>query len=354
MNIHRLATCTVTGCMLLAAASPAAAQTDPRLVQAVAVAQEGDRDSATALVRVVRNGAAAGSALYAEVLYTTSILASNPDTMRRMLQQVIVEQSLSPWADDALLRLAQLDYASGNLPAAMRDLERLRTDFPNSDVFTDASFWAARTYFDARQERPGCEWVGMGLARAGDTPSTVRDQLQVFARRCSATALAEGSAKAPPAPPRDTIVLAESGSREDGKTDSVDASRETRDSVDRSSVVGRQSSDASGETRDSVVRDSVRQSTVDSQPSTVDPVPSVEPSNPTPTVFRVQVVAAATQAAADVAVGKLRELGYDSRVVSEGGYFKVRAGGYGSRSDATAAVQRLRATFAGAFLVVDK
>jgi cell division septation protein DedD len=340
MNIHRLATCTVTGCILLAATSPAAAQTDPRLAQAVAVAQEGNRDSATALVRVVRNSAAAGSALYAEVLYTTSILASNPDTMRRMLQQVIVEQSLSPWADDALLRLAQLDYASGNLPAAMRDLERLRTDFPNSDVFTDASFWAARTYFDARQERPGCEWVGMGLARAGDTPSTVRDQLQVFARRCSATALAEGSAKAPPAPPRDTIVLAESGSREDGKTDSVDASSETRDSV---------------------VRDSVRQSTVDSQPSTVarqpstvDPVPSVEPSNPTPTVFRVQVVAAATQAAADVAVGKLRELGYDSRVVSEGGYFKVRAGGYGSRSDATAAVQRLRATFAGASLVVDK
>jgi cell division protein FtsN len=68
----------------------------------------------------------------------------------------------------------------------------------------------------------------------------------------------------------------------------------------------------------------------------------------------VQVVAANSQAAADAAVGKLRELGYDYRVVSEGGYFKVRAGGYGSRSDATAAVQRLRATFAGAFLVVDK
>lgn len=340
MNIHRLATCTVTGCILLAATSPAAAQTDPRLVQAVAVAQEGNRDSATALVRVVRNGAAAGSALYAEALYTTSILATNPDTMRRMLQQVIVEQSLSPWADDALLRLAQLDYASGNLPAAMRDLERLRTDFPNSDVFTDASFWAARTYFDARQERPGCEWVGMGLARAGDTPSTVRDQLQVFARRCSATALSEGSAKAPPAPPRDTIVLAESGSREDGKTDSLDAGRETRDSVVRDSA-SRVPSPASGAL---VAR--LDTTTHDPRPTTRDEQPA--------TVFRVQVVAAATQAAADVAVGKLRELGYDSRVVSEGGYFKVRAGGYGSRSDATAAVQRLRATFAGAFLVVDK
>jgi cell division septation protein DedD len=349
MNIHRLATCTVTGCILLAATSPAAAQTDPRLVQAVAVAQEGNRDSATALVRVVRNGAAAGSALYAEALYTTSILATNPDTMRRMLQQVIVEQSLSPWADDALLRLAQLDYASGNLPAAMRDLERLRTNFPNSDVFTDASFWAARTYFDARQERPGCEWVGMGLARAGDTPSTVRDQLQVFARRCSAAALSEGSAKAPPAPPRDTIVLAQAGSREAGKTDTLDAGREAVDSGLGTRDAGRQP------TVDS------QQSTVDRRPLTVDPRPAAEPvtpakagASPTPTVFRVQVVAANSQAAADAAVGKLRELGYDSRVVSEGGYFKVRAGGYGSRSDATAAVQRLRATFAGAFLVVDK
>lgn len=353
MNIHRLATCAVITCMLLAATSPAAAQTDPRLVQAVAVAQDGNRDSATALVRAVREGAAAGSPLYAEALYTTSILATNPDTMRRMLQQVIVEQSLSPWADDALLRLAQLDYASGNLPAAMRDLERLRTDFPNSDVFADASFWAARTYFDARQERPGCEWVGMGLARAGDTPSTVRDQLQVFARRCSATALSEGSAKAPPAPPRDTIVLAQA--------DSLDARRETRDSVDRSSVVGRQSSDASRDTQDVVVRDST--SRVPSPASgalvarldttTRDPRPTTREPRPA-TVYRVQVVAAATQAAADVAVRKLRELGYDSRIVSEGGYFKVRAGGYGSRSDATAAVQRLRSSFAGAFLVVDK
>ncbi len=218
------------------------AQTDPRLRQAVALAQDGYRDSAMSIVRDVRKQAAPGSPLQAEALYTAATLVADPDSMRHALQQVVVEQSLSPWGDDALLRLAQLDYAGGNLPAAMRDLERLRSDFPRSDVFADAAFWAARTYFDARQEHSGCEWVGMGLARADEAGPAVRDQLQAFARRCSATALAEGSSKAPPGPPRDTIVVAEAGGRTDGQTDNG------------SSVVGRQSADTG------------RPSTVDSQP----------------------------------------------------------------------------------------
>lgn len=340
MSHRMLTTCALASVLLLGTGSRAAAQTDARLVQAVELAQNGSRDSATALVREVQKTAPAGSALYAEALYTAGTLATDPDTMRRILQQVIVEQSLSPWADDALLRLAQLDYAGGNLPAAMRDLERLRADFPRSDVFAEAAFWAARTYFDARQERPGCEWVGMGLARAGDTATTVRDQLGVFARRCSATALADGSAKAPPGPPRDTIVLAQAGRQEAGKTDSVDAGLES--------------------TVDS------QRSTVDSQQSTVDPRPAAEPGvlvarldttthNPRPeTVFRVQVVAAATQAAADESARKVREFGYEPHIAVEGGYFKVRAGGYSSRADAMAAVRRLRDGFPGAFLVVDK
>ena len=204
------------------AARTLVAQSDPQLRQAVALAQDGNRDSALVLVRAVQAAADQSTPRYAEALYTAGILSTDPDSMRRMLQQVVVEQSLSAWADDALLRLAQLDYAGGNLPAATRDLERLRTDFPRSDVFADAAFWAARTYFDAHQERLGCEWVGMGLARAADGSPTIRDQLQTFARRCSATALAEGSAKAPAGAPRDTVVLVSAGT--------VDSGRGTRDS----------------------------------------------------------------------------------------------------------------------------
>jgi hypothetical protein len=305
------------------------AQSDPQLRQAVALAQDGNRDSALVLVRAVQAAADQSTPRYAEALYTAGILSTDPDSMRRMLQQVVVEQSLSAWADDALLRLAQLDYAGGNLPAATRDLERLRTDFPRSDVFADAAFWAARTYFDAHQERLGCEWVGMGLARAADGSPTIRDQLQTFARRCSATALAEGSAKAPAGAPRDTVVLVSAGT--------VDSGRVTRDTADS----GRG-------TRDTVPV---------SRPLTLDSQPSTQPESRVPrpeSVFRVQVIAAGTRDQANDAVARLRGLGYDAVIAEEGGFLKVRAGGFTSRSDAAAAQRRLAKDFPGAFIVKDQ
>ena len=302
------------------------AQSDPQLRQAVALAQDGNRDSALALVRSVQAAADRSTPRYAEALYTAGILSTDPDSMRRMLQQVVVEQSLSPWADDALLRLAQLDYAGGNLPAATRDLERLRTDFPRSDIFADAAFWAARTYFDAHQEKPGCEWVGMGLARVADGSPTIRDQLQAFARRCSEATLAEGRAKAPPGAPRDTVVLVSAGT--------VDSGRVTRDSVD-----------AGHGTRDTVPV---------SRPLTLDSQPSTQPESRVPqpeSVFRVQVIAAGTRALANETATRVRALGYDVVIDEEGGFLKVRAGGFAARSDAAAAQRRLAKEFPGAFIV---
>lgn len=333
--------------MALLAAAPLSAQSDPQLRQAVALAQDGNRDSALVLVHAVRATADENSPRYAEALYTAGILATDPDSMRRILQQVVVERSMSPWADDALLRLAQLDYAGGNLPAAMRDLERLRNDFPRSDVFADAAFWAARTYFDAHQERPGCEWVGMGIARASDGSATIRDQLQSFARRCSAAALAEGSAKAPPGAPRDTVVLA--------KAEAVDAGRETRDAM---SVERQASSVEAVAPTDSAKSESA---TRDSTPGRQRPTPDARrPTLPTSRVprpeslFRVQVIAAGTRAQANETVTRVRALGYDALIAEEGGFLKVRAGGYTTRDDAVAAQRRLAKEFPGAFIVTDQ
>jgi cell division septation protein DedD len=327
---------------VLLAARPLAAQTDPQLRQAVALAQDGNRDSALALVRAIQASADRKTPRFAEALYTAGILATDPDSMRRLLQQVVVEQSLSPWADDALLRLAQLDYAGGNLPGAMRDLERLRADFPRSDVFADAAFWAARTYFDAHQEKPGCEWVGMGLARVADGSPTVRDQLQTFARRCPATTLAEASAKAPAGAPRDTIVA---DRRTDGQADSVPSS------------VGGQ-----GSSVEAVATDASQRSTVNGQRDSVSPqsgslVAHLDTSTVDPrpsTLYRVQVIAAGTRALANETATRARAMGYDAVVVEEGAFLKVRVGGYESRDDATAAQRQLAKEFPGAFIVRDQ
>jgi hypothetical protein len=318
------------GVVLLAitASQPAAAQDDARLRGAVALAQEGKRDSALAAVNAVRYSAPAGSALAAEALYTAGLLATNADTMRRILQQVVVEQSLSPWADDALLRLAQLDYAGGNLPGATRDLERLRSDFPNSDVFAEAAFWAARTYFDARQERPACEWVGLGLARAADNQTELLERFATFARRC------------PGLDARRATQVASQPATVNGQQSTVDSQRSTVDSQ-RSTV------DSERPPVDS------QQPTADSQAPAVDTASLTVDRRPS-TAFRVQVIAAGTRAIANETVSSLRRLGYDAVIVEEGGLLKVRAGSFTTRAEAAAAQRKLERDFPGAFVVSDQ
>lgn len=312
--------------IVLVNAAPGWAQSDSRLTAAVTLAQEGYGDSARATVAKVLASAAPTDPLYAEALLTSARVASDADETRRALQRVAVEHALTAWADDAVLALAELDYASGNLPAARRNLERFRTDFSGSPLFARAAFWAARAAFDARDERRGCEWVGMGLARMQDDDPDTRGQLDFFARRCSAAQLSAASAAAPPAAPVPIAIPA-------------------RDSVVAAAPV------------------TVVPPAADTAPA--QPTPQANPGvlrarvesvTPPPTgqrFYRVQVVAAGDQAAADAAVARLGTIGFTSRIFREGGFLKVRAGEYASRGEAQAAASRLKEAYPGAFPVRD-
>ena len=322
------------------------AQSDPRLVAIVRQSQEGAGDSARAALARLLASTPAGDPLHAEILFVTAVTAPTAQEMQRSLQRITVEHALSTWADDALLKLAQLEYASGNLPGSARSLERIRTDYPSSPLVPLAAFWAARTYFDMRQQRSACEWVRHGLGRAAGG-SDVRGQLQFFAQRCPAISAAEVAA-APPAPvttarpPVDTIALAvQAPARDSAVRDSV-----VRDSAAR--VTTPAVRDTAPPARDSSVA-AVRPP-VQATPPPVSPAPA-RPSGPR--MVRIQVVAAGTQAMADDAVRRLRALNLESRIVTEGGLLKVRAGAYATRAQAQAALPRIRAEFPGAFAVMD-
>ena len=159
-----------TGSVLLFPSFPsfpsfrAFAQTDPRLVEAIRQAQEGGGDSARAKVRRLLAATSPTDTLYPQIIYTQAMVASDANEMRRQLQRVAVEYSSSSWADDALLRLVQLDYASGNLPGAARNLERIRQDYPGSTLLPQSAYWAARTYFDQKNPELACRWISDGLA----------------------------------------------------------------------------------------------------------------------------------------------------------------------------------------------
>jgi cell division septation protein DedD len=75
-------------------------------------------------------------------------------------------------------------------------------------------------------------------------------------------------------------------------------------------------------------------------------------STPSAGAWRVQIIAAPTPAVAERELARARKAGFDGAVVAEGGFHKVRLGGFATRADATAAAARVKAKLGGSPYVV--
>ena len=335
--IARRAALGVAAALLFTALPPdrpaATAQSHPRLIAALRQAQEGQGDSARAGLARLLDSTPVRDTLYPQILYTAALVTPTAQEMQRYLQRVVVEYTLSEWADDALLKLSQLEYASGNLSGAARNLERLGADFPASPLLGVASFWAARTYFDTRNERQACGWVARGLRVAGQDVE-LRNQLGFFAQRCGPAVAATQPDATPPAatPPAQAPPAVT-------PTPTADTSAQAQAPADTAAATAQAP----------VAVDTTRPAPAAAAPPAATPAPRPASTSP---AFRVQVVAAPNRAAADAMVAKVKAAGLDAIVVTEGGFFKVRAGAYGTRAEASAAAQRLRARLGGAPFVV--
>jgi DNA polymerase III subunit delta len=307
---------------------PAAAQTDSRLIEAIRQAQEGRGDSARTKVRLMLAATSPTDTLYPQIIYTQAMVASDANEMRRQLQRVAVEYSSSSWADDALLRLVQLDYASGNLEGAARNLERIRLDYPGSPLVGQASYWAARTYFDQKSPEMACRWIADGLSQTRGNVE-LQNQLGYLDQRCAGV--------------RASLV---SGSAADSQT-------------------AQSGTDTAALPAD--VTDSTSGAPTSAQPTTVAPAPPAaaparpESAQPTPATagaappagkYRIQVTAVKAQTTADGLAAKLRKQGLSPVVVQDAGLYKVRVGSYATRSEAVAALSELKGKLGGSLFVV--
>jgi tetratricopeptide (TPR) repeat protein len=195
---------------LLAAATLLAprlpAQSDARLLGAVQLYQSGRQDSARAVVRQLLQTLPPTDSVYPQALYTAGLLAADAQTVQTNLQRVVIEYGQSPWADDALLRLAQFYWAQGDPASAVQAVERLRRDYPNSPVEARADLIAAQAYFNLKDEASGCARLRDALISAGDDVE-FKNQLAFYLPRCpalpppivSGTGTPTDSATAPPA-----------------------------------------------------------------------------------------------------------------------------------------------------------
>ncbi len=287
--------------------SSARAQTDPRLVAAVRLAQEGQSDSARAEVSRLLSATAPTDTLYPEILYTQAMVAADAGQMRTLLQRVVVEHGASAWADEALLRLVQMDYATRSLDGAARNVERLRSDYPASPLMAQASYWAARVYFDQSKPAQACKWLADGMAAVGGNIE-LQNQLAYLNQRCANVASASADTGA---------VRSESGKP---KTDSIRAKPD---------------SSAAGDS------------------TTASPPDSAAAASGR-TVYRVQIAAVGNKAAADAAERKARALGLTVKTLFEKNLYKVRAGQYPTRAAAQAAAAGLKVKLGGNPFVVSE
>lgn len=186
--------------MLLALASPLGAQTDARLVDALRLAQEGATDSARARVEQLLQATPPSDTLYPQVLYTAGLVSRNVEEMRRNFSRVSVEYTNSAWADDALMRLGLLDYASGNVVGALRQFERVRNDYPDSPLLASTAEWAARALFDQKKPADACAWLVLGRETAGDDIE-LGNRLAFLSGRCIAAPAIDTTPPATPPEP---------------------------------------------------------------------------------------------------------------------------------------------------------
>ena len=171
------------GALLLCLPAVIEAQEDPRLAAALALARDGSADSARAVVGRLLATIPPTDTLYAEALYTAGSIAGTAQDMQRYFQRVAIEYAWSPWADDALLRLAQIDFAANDQSGAVRSLEAIRQDYPGSSLLPTAALWAGRAYFQLGNARAACEWLGEGLASIGNDIE-LKNRLDFYHRRC--------------------------------------------------------------------------------------------------------------------------------------------------------------------------
>jgi cell division septation protein DedD len=302
-----------------------AAQESPRgsdsvFAQAQRLVAEGRGEEGRALVERTLASAPAGSAEYAAALYWRGVMAPTASEAERDLRRVIVEFALSPHADDALLRLAQLEIARGDRVRATQHLERLLTEHPTSEQRPRAQLTIARMQLDGGQAASGCATLREAAASAPASEIELRNQIAFLQQRCAGT-------------PADTRVA------------------ETRTSP--GDVAPSTPRKASGPVDTAVAKPAAPPASVDDAAARRTAPATTKPAAPPPAAasapssgsagFSVQVGAFSSRAQADKVQKDLAARGYTVRVVpGPRNLFRVRVGRYPDRARADAALATMK------------
>src|SRR6202521_3741359 len=170
----------------LAAAQAPPRPTDPVFVRAQTLVSDGNGVAGRALIDSVIAATQPSARLYPEALFWRATLAANAADAESDYKHIVVDYPLAPQAEDALLRLAQLELARGDRDGALVHLQRIPRDYPRSKSLARASYWTARVLFEKNDIPNACTANANALAQADASQVELRNQIQYQGQRCPA------------------------------------------------------------------------------------------------------------------------------------------------------------------------
>jgi hypothetical protein len=258
---------------MLTAAMPRAIRsqdTDSALIRVERLVVGGDRSTARVLADSLVASLPADSPRLVDVLYWRAQSATSAADAERDYLRISIEHPFTARAPDALLALAQLEFARGDRNAARRRFDRLLRDYPKGRHVARAALWSGRLALEERDNIAGCRTLNAARPQLGSDDIELRNQFDYYVAQCDRIA----------------------------PTDSVPASAP----------------------------------------------PTGKPSPTAGSAFSVQVAAYNARQDATSLAARLKQRGYEVRVVGDRAPYRVRIGRYTTRADANAALARIRAS----------
>lgn len=248
---------------------------------------DGQGAEGRALVDSMLNAAEPGAPEEAEALFWRATVAESWEVAQRDYLRIMLEHERAPRAGNAMLRLAQGESARGDREAAVRYLERLVREAPDSPARAEAGIWHGRLLMEGGDRDGGCTVLRgtRGLVRAGALE--LENQYEYLLRVCpDPSAVPVTTAPTPASTPAATPATAPASTR---------------------------------------------------APIAPRPAPS------SARMWSVQAAALTTLPEANALVTRLRERGYDARVDGTSAPFRVRFGMFPTRAAAAVALERFKA-----------
>jgi len=335
------------GALLSCAAALATAQTparptDPVFVRAQTLVSDGNGAAGRALIDSVIAATPSTARLYPEALFWRASLASNAADAESDYKHIVVDYPLAPQAEDALLRLAQLELARGDREGALIHLQRISRDYPRSKSLARASYWTARVLFEKNDIPNACAANANALAQAGEGEIELRNQIQYQGQRCPAVAAAA------------SVALPTNAASPTKPVTSRTASSTPTTVVASPTMVSASASSTPTTISPAPVE---KVAVVDPPPATVTAATS-DPAKPAARAasssrsgsYSVQVAAYPRRAQADKLVSSLTKRGFQARVDEDGKWFRVRIGRYATSREAEDALRKIKAKHMDGFV----